>query len=164
MTEEGKTAESTNAPAGASADLKAEIEKLPLTEKVISPIALLVVVGWIIRWSSTGYFDLFKAWFATLSFLGALAVAILVGLKLFRIRPLPPKVERQVIPIASIIPVAGILIESVNSVYNFLTVGGSIALAYISATTYWRKHIPEFAMKPLGETAATEKGDAPPPA
>ncbi len=143
--------------------IKAEIERLPLAEKVLAPIALLVAAGWIIQWFSWQNFGLFTRWFDTLSFLGALAVAVIVGLKLFGKRPLPPNIERQVVPIASLIPVAGFLIQSIQTIPHFLTVGGSLALAYISATTYWRKRIPELATKPLGEHPSGEQ-DASPPA
>ncbi|MBI4603172.1 MAG: hypothetical protein HY721_14530 [Planctomycetes bacterium] len=169
MTEENKPAEPEAATETPGTDLKAEIAKLPLAEKVLAPIAVLVVIGWLIAWtrSEVFYYALFKSWFATLSFLGALAVAVLVGLKLFGIRPLPPAVDRLLVPVASLLPVAGYLIEIISPIYQFFTVGGSIALAYISATTYWRKHIPAVATKPLGEAPPAEPaepGAAPPAA
>jgi len=150
------------APVAQGPDVKANFTKLPLLEKVLAIIAVVVVIGWIIVWSSStvdnavGYERLFKTWFSTLSFLGALAIVAIVGLKIAGIRPFPPSVENMVIPIASLLPVLGYVLKVVISSFEgFLTIGGSLALAYLSATTYWRKSIPDIVTKPLG--------DAPPP-
>jgi hypothetical protein len=157
--------EETKAGSGASsqaAEIKANLGKMPLAEKVLGAIALCILIGWILPGS---FFKdtFFRMWFPTLSFVGALIVAALVILKLFGQRPLPPKAERYVIPVASLLPVLGFLVDELLSVTRLLTVGGSIVLAYISATTYWRKHIPEFAMKPLGDASSSEapQGSAP---
>lgn len=151
-----------------SPDIKANLGKLPLAEKILALVAILVVIGWIIAWSGTGgwvYQGLFKSWFATLSFFGALSVATVVILKLFGIRPIPPDLERHVIPVASLLPVVGFVLEAVlRTPAALLTIGGSLALAYLSATTYWRKHIPEIAMQPLGKDAAAEPPAQPPAA
>jgi len=145
-------------------DIKANLGKLPLAEKSLAVIAVLVVLGWIILWSRAGSCTLFRSWFATFSFLGALAVAAVVIMKLFGVRPIPPTLERQVIPIASLLPVVGFVLEAVLSTpASLLTIGGSLALAYLSATTYWRKHIPEIVMQPLGKDAASEPGPSPSP-
>ena len=148
------------APASESADrareLKAKIEKLPLSEKVLAPIAVAVLVGWIVQWSKENDIGLLRSWFDTLSFCGALAVTLLVGAKLVGKKPLPPKLERLVVPIASLVPLAGYLIDIINPIYRFLTVGGSIALAYLSATTYWRRHLPPVITQPLDTTPPAE--------
>jgi hypothetical protein len=141
---------------------------LTLAEKILGTIAIAVLVGWVAQWASAEHgFQLFKVWFETLSFCGALLIVVFVGLKLLGKQPLPAAIERQVIPIASLIPVAGFLIESVQTPYRFLTVGGSLALAYFSVTTYWRRHIPEFATRPLsgGDTPSpVVPASDPPPA
>jgi hypothetical protein len=125
---------------------------MPLAEKVLGVLALLVIVGWLVQgklvWTS-----LFKFWYPTLSFLGAITVATILVLKIFGVRPIPPAIERQVIPIASLLPIVGFLIQFLSSFDSFLTMGGSLALAYVSATTYWKKRIPEFATNPLGKDA-----------
>lgn len=119
---------------------------LPLREKILGPLALLIVIGWIIPGS--GFSERFpKEWFATVSFLAALAIATLITLKLFGRRPLPEQVERYSIAVVSLLPIVGFLITSLQSVPYFLTVGGSMALAYVSASVYWRKHIPDLGGK-----------------
>ena len=134
------------------------LREIPLVEKILAPIALLIIIGWLMT-GKLFWQTIFRVWFPTLSFLGALLVATLVILKLFGIRALHPKIEKHVIPIGSLVPIVGYLVTSLATVQSFLTIGGSIALAYISATTYWRKHIPEFATQPLGE----EEGEGPEP-
>lgn len=130
---------------------------LPLAEKILGPIALLVVIGWLI--SGSGFSHRFpKEWFATASFLSALAIATLIVLKVFGKRPLPEHVERYSIAIVSLLPILGFLISSLKSVPYFLTVGGSMALAYVSASVYWRKHIPD-----LGEKIEEKEAAAPKP-
>jgi hypothetical protein len=160
-------AEEQAAQAPGKPDVKAEIRRLPLVEKVLAAIAVLVIIGWIMTWASQDLFlsSFFRRWSTPLSFFGALAIATLVILKVFGVRPLPPAVESKVIPIASLVPVLGFLIDKIIPFHDFLTFGGSIALAYISATTYWRRHIPTFATRPLGEAPADAPATAgmPPP-
>jgi hypothetical protein len=160
------TDETAPAPSPAKPDFQANFKQLPLVEKVLAVIAIVVIIGWIIAWSRKGdsvytISGFFSNWFTPLSFLGALAIVTLVVLKVFGVRPLPPNVESKVIPIASLLPVLGYLTSIINMPAMLLTIGGSIALAYISATTYWRQRIPEFATKPLGPPAAG--GSSPPP-
>jgi hypothetical protein len=145
--------------------VKANLGKIPLAEKVLASIALVVIVGWILIWfQAKGLYGLFGDTFTTLSFLGALAVATIVILKLFGVRPVPPNAEEQLIPIVSLLPVFGYLIQLLNHFSLFLTVGGSIALAYVSATTYWRSSIPHFATSPLPtETPSRQPPSSPPP-
>ncbi|MCZ6792893.1 MAG: hypothetical protein O7J95_04685, partial [Planctomycetota bacterium] len=133
----------------------AGLKNLSLSDRVLGVIALVVIVGWGAIWMfrEGNSFNLFREFFQTLSFCGAVVVAALVGLKLCGVQPLPGKAERHTLAVASLLPVVGYLIEIVTSLGSFLTVGGSIALAYISATTYWRKHIPQFARDPLGESS-----------
>lgn len=126
------------------------LSRLSLAEKILGPIAVLVIVGWIMSWSRPLVGFSFKDWFTILSFLGALVVVALLILKLLGKRFLPEKMENLALSIASLAPVVGFMIWQISSPASFLTVGGSIALAYISATTYWRKHIPSIAMDPLG--------------
>jgi hypothetical protein len=140
-----------------AAEIKQQLEKLPLAEKVLAPIALVILVGWIVKWSTEDRIGLLRSWFDTLSFCGALAVTLLVGAKLFGRRPLPAKLERLVVPIASLVPVAGYLFDIIDPIYKFLTVGGSIALAYLSATTYWRRHIPPIVTRPLDTSEPGEE-------
>jgi len=154
------------APVAQGPDVKANFSKLPLLEKVLAIIALVVVIGWIIGWSSKKMpweiSGLFKSWFGTLSFFGSLAIVALVGLKVGGIRPLPPNLENMVIPIASLLPVVGYVLEVLFDfpfVY-FLIMTGSLALAYLSATTYWRKSIPDIVTKPLGDAPTQESKPA----
>jgi hypothetical protein len=149
-------------PAPAKPDFKANFVQLPLVEKVLGGIALIVIIGWIVMWTSKyGQFQgFFTNWFTPFSFLGALTIVALVSLKVLGVRVLAPNVEAKVIPIASLVPVLGYLIELLRLPAHFLTAGGSIALAYISATTYWKRRIPAFATAPLGAPAA----EGPPPA
>jgi hypothetical protein len=135
------------------------LKSLPLTEKILGPIALLVVLGWLIRGS--GFSERFLTeWFATASFLAALAIAALIVLKLFGKRPLTEQTERYSIAVVSLLPIVGFLVTSLRSVPYFLTVGGSMALAYVSASVYWRKHIPDLG-ETLGESEAQGAGTEP---
>ncbi len=149
-----------------SGSTKTKFGRVTLTETILGIIAVIIIVGWIIVLGQDVSHLKKSSWFMPMSFVGALAVAACVILKAFAVRPLHPKVEKHVIPIASLLPLLGFLIWQLSTVTLCLTVGGSIALAYVSATTYWRKHIPEFATNPLdavvggkGE-AATPKSDS----
>ncbi len=124
------------------------LSRLSLAEKILGAIGVLIIIGWILGWSQGGFG--FKNWFPLLSFPGALVVVALLILKLLGKKFLPEKMENLALSIASLAPVVGFMIWQISSPASFLTVGGSIALAYISATTYWRKHIPSIAMDPLG--------------
>ncbi len=150
------TAEPPPPPAAAPAkppfDLKKCLGRLSPAEKILAVIGVLVVLGWILSGSYFWSFGLFKGWFPTLSFLGALCVVALIVLKAVEVKFLPPGLDRKVIAVASLLPVIGLLLFSMNSFQGFLTYGGSIALAYISAMTFWRKQIPQ--MKSLDEEAA----------
>ncbi len=132
------------APAAPGPDIAGNIKRLPLAEKLVVCIALLVELGWVITWSQSGGWEYqgLSQWFPMLSFFGALAVVALVVLKVLGIKFLPPNVEKLAIPVASLLPVLGFVIQSVISVSIFLTMVGSLAMAYVSATTYWRKHMP----------------------
>ena len=149
---------------GGSVDLKAEMRKLPLAEKILAPIALVVVVGYFLfgRVFWQGMF--FRDVGSTLAFLGALAVATIVILKLFGVRPLQAKMEHFVLAIASLLPAVGLVLTSLRlGLPTFLTWTGAIALAYVSAMTYWRRQIPGFVTKTL-DAAAESTGSTPPPA
>ena len=130
-------------------EAKANLGKLPLAEKVLAAVSLLILIGWAMTWVQWKNFGLFATTFSTLSFLGALVVAAAVILKLFGVRILPTGLERQVISIASLLPLAGYLVNLLAVPSTFLTVAGSIALAYLSVMTYWRARVPGFATKPL---------------
>jgi hypothetical protein len=174
------TDEAAPQPSPSKPDFKANFAQLPLVEKVLVVIALVIIIGWIMTWSRSPSIEgapglgeaferlvrpgFFSRWFTPLSFFGAMAITALVTLKVFGIRPLPPHIESKVIPIASLVPVLGYLIDLINSPAAFLTVGGSIALAYISATTYWKRRIPEFATAPLGSSPAQGSAPHAPPA
>ena len=134
-------------------EVKAKLGKLPLAEKVLAGVSLLILIGWLINWLQWRNFALLATTFSTLSFLGALVVAALVILKLFGVRVLPPDLERKAISVASLLPLIGYLINLLAIPASFLTTAGSIALAYLSVTTYWRDRIPGFATKPLSTDA-----------
>ena len=156
------TAAPSPAPAGPGPNPMANFLKLSLAEKIVTCIAILVVLGWIITWSQAGgwkFAGLFVSWFPTLSFFGALAVAALVILRTLGIKPLAPNIEKHVIPVASLLPVVGYLMGLISNIGAFLTIGGSMALAYVSAMTYWKKHIPVI---PLQDGASAPGGSAPP--
>jgi len=139
----------------------ASLKNLSLTDKVLAPIGILVLSGWAAHWLFVGgpeaQFLLFKSWFQTLSFFGALTVATLAAMKYFGKGFLSESAERLTLSVATLCLVVGYLIEIVTSLGTFLTIGGSIALGYISLTTYWRKHIPRFATDPLGEASKSIK-------
>ena len=139
-------------------EIKNNLRGIRLVDKILAPISLCVVVGWVIHWVSGGMqsLGLFLNWFQTLSFFSALAVAVIVSLRILGKSFLPSSVVRRTVAIASVVPIAGYFIEEISSLSAFLTIGGSIALAYFSATTYWRKHIPHFATDPLGESTQVE--------
>ncbi|HNS00186.1 MAG TPA: hypothetical protein PKX48_10635 [Planctomycetota bacterium] len=150
----------TPAPAAPGPDVAGNIKKLPLVEKIVFVLAVLVLIGWVIMWSRSGgwAFRGLSHWFPLLSFFGALAVLVLIVLKVLAVKFLPPHLERHAIPVASLLPVLGFVVENVVDVSNCLTVVGSLAMAYVSAMTYWRKHLPQ-----IGEEAAPE-GSKPPAA
>ena len=135
-----------------ASDRKVGLKNLSLSDRVLGVIALWVVAGWSAVWlfREDETFNLFREFFQTLSFCGALVVVLVVGLKLCALRVFPEKAEGRALAVASLLPVLGYLIEIITSLGSFLTIGGSIALAYISATTYWRNRIPQFATDPLG--------------
>jgi len=139
-------------------EIKANLGKIPFAEKILAPIAILVILGWLLQWSIF-WKIFFSQLYPTLSFLGALGVAVLVILKLFGKRPLPPRIEKYAIAISSLLPVVGFVLGSFSSVEHFLTAGGAIALGYISATTYWRRQISELTPKQLGEGAAAQPAE-----
>ncbi len=152
-------------PAKPPFDFKKAMGKLTLADKVLAVIALIVVLGWIFSGSAFWSYGLFKDWFATLSFLGAIIVVALLVLKAMEVKYLPPGLDKKVIAIASLLPVVGLLLSYLRTPIGFLTVGGSLALAYVSAMVYWRKHIPDFASKALDAEAAadpTSAGAVPP--
>ncbi len=134
-------------PPAPGPDVWGNLKKLPLSEKFVFVLALLVELGWIIAWCQTnGWAEHgLQHWFPLLSFFGALAIVVMVVLKLLAIRFLPGNMEKYAVPIASLVPVLGLLVEYVSAVDSFLTHVGSLAMAYISATTYWRKHMPNLA-------------------
>ncbi len=100
-------------------------------------------------------------WFATFSVPSAVLVLVLIFLKLNCIALIPRNGQEKMLPYISLLPVLGFLIAELGSVQTFLTVGGAVALAYISATSYWRNYIPEFITNPLGTESApeTQKAD-----
>ena len=99
-------------------------------------------------------------WFATFSVPSAVLVLVLIFLKLNCISLIPGNGQEKMLPYISLLPVLGFLIAELGSVQTFLTVGGAVALAYISATSYWRNYIPEFITNPLG--TESEPGTQPP--
>lgn len=136
-------------PAAPGPDIAGNIKRLPLAEKLVVGIALLVELGWVITWSQTGGWEYqgLSQWFPLLSFFGALVVVVLVVLKVLGVKFLPSSMEKHAVPVASLLPVLGFVIQSVISVSVFLTVVGSLAMAYVSATAYWRKHMPVISEK-----------------
>jgi len=139
-------------------EIRSNLKDLSRTNKVLAPIAMFVVVGWFFTWITGGTesVKLFSNWFQTLSFFGALVVAVLVSFRLFSKQFLPESIDRRTVAIASLLPVLGYLLEIVTGLQTFLTIGGSIAMAYIAATTHWRKHIPQFVTSPLGDAEAAQ--------
>lgn len=143
--------------------------KLSLVEKVVGAIALLVLVGWVAQGSefTTGTRGFLRSWFTTCSSLGSLGIATVIVLKLFEIRPLSERLERHAIALLALIPLVGLVIDSLTPITQFLTIGGSLALAYISATSFWRKHLPTIPAE-RGEPSRPESklagpGAPPPP-
>jgi hypothetical protein len=149
--------------AKAAADPGARTGKMPSrAEIVLAAIAVAILIGWIFSWTDSDSgreFDLFSDPFAGISFLGALLLVVYVALKPFDLLPLPPRIDSKVVPILSLLPVLGYLVSILVPIYQFLTIGGAIALAYVSATIYWRKQL-EFASKTVAATVR-ETEDAP---
>lgn len=136
-------------------------------EIVLAAIASAAVIGWVFGWLNPDPEReirlFFRGWCAILSFAGALAVVVYVALKALRLVSLPESVDSRVVPILSLIPVTGYLISILFPLYAFLIVGGSIALAYVSASTYWRQQL-EFARQTIagGEQKKPETEEEPP--
>ncbi len=143
--------------------------RLRPSEIALTIIAGLMLLGWAFRWMGYGGppeapSDTAPAvfpWFATFSVPSAVLVLALIFLKLNCIELLPGKGQEKILPYISLLPVLGFLIAELSSVQTFLTVGGAMALAYISATSYWRNYIPDFITNPLGADAADSRA-APP--
>lgn len=163
--------ESAGPPTGAapSVDVAANLRKLPFVEKVLAPLAILVILGCLLA-GSRFWRMLFHDWFYTLAFLGSLAVAALIILKVFGVRVFAPAVEGKAIAVASLVPALGLVFGSFQRFDYFLVVGGSLALAYISAMAYWKKHLPEIREAPSsagappgGESSPGGPGAAPAP-
>lgn len=160
------SATENEAATGGKRSVWANFKAIPLAERILGIIALLVLLGWIISifrigWKYTG---LFQQVFPTLSFLATLLLAVAIILKLWSIRPLAESVERYTLAVLSVMPLACWLIEALKEVTTFLKYGGAIALAYIATTTYWRRHLPDVVTNPTGapdEPPATEAPTAP---
>lgn len=121
-------------------------------EIILALLAVVIMVGWVFRWADPeGTFDLFQDTFAGLSFFGCLLIVVYVIVKAFGAVTLPPKIETKVLPILSLVPVIGYLLSIVWPLHTLLTVGGSIALAYISAITYWKRQFLRIAGTRLDE-------------
>ena len=128
---------------------KAKGRKPSRAEIILAVIAVTVVVGWVFSWTDSGAvrgFNLFSDPFALFSFFGSLAVVAYVALQPFGLVSLPQNIDRKIVPVLSLLPVVGYLCSIVVPMYDFLTIGGSIALAYVSATAFWSKQM-EYAGK-----------------
>jgi hypothetical protein len=139
------------------------LKKLSLAEKILGLVALLVFFAWVFSGSSFWSYGFFRFFFPTLSFFGALVVATLVILKVFEVRFLPSHIERLTLAIAALVPVLGLLLDSLTPIGQFLKLGGALALAYVSATAYWKKHIPEIATESSLETPPESPPETPQP-
>ena len=135
-------------PAKPPFDIKKCLARLTTIDKVVAIIAFVVLVGWALTSK-----DPFKGWFYWLALLGSLGVMAIVVLKALEVPFLPPALEKKAIAVVSLLPILGILIDSLRSFEHFLVFGGSIALAYVSAMTYWRKHISQIDLKSLDPDA-----------
>lgn len=131
---------------------KKQYGQLRLSEKVIGVLALVVLGGWIAALTSRGESAPATEfpWFATASIVGCVLVLILIVLKLNCLEFFPAKVQERLLPIVSLLPAIGFLIEELSGVESLMTVGGAMMLAYISATSYWRNYFPGFITNPLG--------------
>ncbi len=134
--------------------------KLRPSEIVLGVIALLMLIGWVLRGISWYGLDPTPAtsfpWFATFSIPSAILVLVLIMLKMNVIEILPGNLQEKMLPYVSLFPVVGFLIAELGSFQSFLTVGGAMALAYISATSYWHNYIPDFVTNPLGAPSQPE--------
>ena len=74
---------------------------------------------------------------------------------------LSSKVQEKLLPCVSLLPLAGFLVQELSSFRSLLTVGGAIALAYLSATSHWRNYIPDFVTNPLGEEEKKDDDQSP---
>ncbi len=131
--------------------------KVTLAEKALALLALLVLIGWIIRFGNKEHVSGLATWFPMLSASAALVLAVVITLRFFDRLPIPDRFYRWVISGGCVLPLVGFLVAQLDSVGTTFTVWGSIAIAYIAATTFWRRHIPEFALDPLREGTRDEK-------
>jgi len=131
------------------------------SEKVLGILALVILFGWILCWTPAGGEAGVRKigsgpglwWFGLLSAIGSLLVLALIFMKFYCVDILPERLQEKLLPCVSLLPVLGFFIMELDSIPSIFTVGGSIALAYISATSYWRSRLPEFVTNPLGEGA-----------
>ncbi len=135
---------------------------LRLSEKVIGGLAFIILAGWVVK-STTGSeaapVETGFPWFATASIASALIVITLLAFKINCLEFVPVKLQQRLLPIVCILPVIGFLIEEMSSVETAMTVGGAIALAYISATSYWRNIVPNFVKDPLATQTRERRDD-----
>jgi len=134
------------------------------SEVILALIAVVVIVGWIFRWADEDLrypFQPFSDPFTGLSFFGSIAIVAYVVLKAAAVVSMPPKLEGWVLPFVSLIPVLGFLIKLFHPLHELLTIGGSIALAYVSAITYWRRHFLRIAG--AGDDKRLDEPASPPP-
>ncbi|HLU49873.1 MAG TPA: hypothetical protein VK116_17365, partial [Planctomycetota bacterium] len=103
------------------------LRPLSPAEWVVAAVAILIVVGWIVAWTSTRFY--LNNWFAPLSFFGAIGVLAFFVAEIFGVdEKLPDGLRGRVLPILSVVPLLGFLLETVMRGWAaFLTVGGSIA-------------------------------------
>ncbi|MHC4222435.1 MAG: hypothetical protein ACYSUN_00445, partial [Planctomycetota bacterium] len=106
-------------------DLWAEFTRNPPAEKMLAVAALAVLLGFLFsRQSWSGLFH--GQWFLTLAFLGSIAVLILVGLDLFGITVMGPKLWVRVLLIAAVTPAIGFVIDQLLDPWYALMIAGAV--------------------------------------
>jgi hypothetical protein len=159
--EEARMAEPENGKVGKGTSFS--MKRLSTVQWVMGPIAVLVVVGWIMNWATAKEHvpvsEFFESLFFVLSFFSAALIAVLIGLRVFGRSFLSEQAENLILSITSLLPAIGWLAEQIKPLPKFLTVVGSIFLAGVSIIAYWRRHLPHVAT----EIPPPAAGSPPPP-
>ena len=136
MTEEYTEQTQEEAP---KRDLWGEFTKNPPAEKMLAVAALAVVLGFL--FSREGWSGLVQDWFLPLAILGSIVVIALVGLDLFGIVVMKPKIRIRVLLVAAVLPALGFVIDRLKEPWVALMIAGAVVMAYAAAKITMREKI-----------------------
>ncbi|MHC4933756.1 MAG: hypothetical protein ACYTGV_16370 [Planctomycetota bacterium] len=120
-------------------NLWAEFTRNPPAEKMLAVAAIAVLLGFLFSRQSWG--GLFEEWFLTLAVLGSAAVIVLVGLDLFGMTVMSPKLRVRVLLIAAVLPALGFVIDKLMDPWYALMIAGAVFMAYAAAKITMREKI-----------------------